>query len=290
MTGLLCLKTWKPSTLNTAKMLDSELRKTCQYHPFSGGGCSRKSEIWSPRCSDGNGWYGLCAVESISSLWSWWSWLEESWSFCPLCRSCFDAALFPAHPGGYKLSMDELKILQAMEQPHSRTSRICLTPGVECTTGPLDSGSAMPQAWRSEQKWWVTLQQQRYQSNRFRIFVLCSDGDMQEGIASETASWAGHLGLGIWRPFTTVTISPSQEMQVWRLARMQGKRFEAWVACSALWWTQSRWNGRLSWRILSVANGPSLIVAKTVIGKGHPPKKVQAGSHEPTRSRGNRGS
>jgi transketolase len=68
--------------------------------------------------------------------------------------------------------------------------------GVETTTGPLGQGVATSVGMAIAQKWLAT----RYNRPAFEIFdyniyAVCGDGCMMEGIASEAASLAAHLGL-----------------------------------------------------------------------------------------------
>ena len=68
--------------------------------------------------------------------------------------------------------------------------------GVETTTGPLGQGVATSVGMAIAQKWLAN----RYNKPGFDIFnyniyAVCGDGCMMEGIASEAASLAGHLGL-----------------------------------------------------------------------------------------------
>jgi transketolase len=68
--------------------------------------------------------------------------------------------------------------------------------GVETTTGPLGQGVATSVGMAIAQKWLAS----RYNKPGFEIFdyniyAICGDGCMMEGVASEAASLAGHLGL-----------------------------------------------------------------------------------------------
>src|SRR5262249_55520153 len=70
------------------------------------------------------------------------------------------------------------------------------TAGVETTTGPLGQGCGNSVGMAMAQRWLA----QRF--NRpdlplfdYNVYVFCSDGDMMEGVASESASLAGHLKL-----------------------------------------------------------------------------------------------
>ena len=71
-----------------------------------------------------------------------------------------------------------------------------LVSGVETTTGPLGQGVATSVGMAIAQKWLAT----RYNQPGFTVFdyniyTICGDGDMMEGVSSEAASLAGHLGL-----------------------------------------------------------------------------------------------
>ncbi|MGC1193574.1 MAG: transketolase [Candidatus Dormiibacterota bacterium] len=101
------------------------------------------------------------------------------------------------HLTGYDLPLEQL---QQFRQWGSRTPghpELGVTAGVEVTTGPLGQGfgdgvgmaiAERHLAWRYNQP--------EHSIVDHRTFVLCSDGDLMEGISSEAASLAGHLGLG----------------------------------------------------------------------------------------------
>jgi transketolase len=98
---------------------------------------------------------------------------------------------------GYDLTLDDLKNFR---QLHSKTAghpEFGLCPGIEVTTGPLGQGFANGVGFAIGQKHLAA----RYNKPDFDIFdyniyVICSDGDMMEGVTSEAASLAGHLQIG----------------------------------------------------------------------------------------------
>jgi len=105
------------------------------------------------------------------------------------------------HLSGYDLSLDDLR---AFRQWGSRTPghpEVDLVPGVEVTTGPLGQGvgasvgMAFAEAHLADE-----FNRDGGEVVDHRTWVLCSDGDLMEGLGSEAASLAGHLGLGklIW--------------------------------------------------------------------------------------------
>jgi transketolase len=98
---------------------------------------------------------------------------------------------------GYDLSLNDIK---KFRQLHSKTPghpEYGLTPGIEATTGPLGQGFGNGVGMGIAQQWLAD----RYGKPGFKLFdyniyVICSDGDMMEGITSEAASIAGNLHLG----------------------------------------------------------------------------------------------
>jgi len=101
------------------------------------------------------------------------------------------------HLSGYDLPLDELKRFRqwgSLTPGHPERDRIHVTPGVEVTTGPLGQGFANGIGMALAERFL----RERYgrEAQDHRIFGICSDGDLMEGIAAEAASFAGHLGLG----------------------------------------------------------------------------------------------
>jgi transketolase len=101
------------------------------------------------------------------------------------------------HLTGYDLPLEEL---EQFRQWGSRTPghpERGLTPGVEVTTGPLGQGFGDGVGMATAERHLAyRYNQPGHEIVDHRTFVLCSDGDMMEGISSEAASLAGHLGLG----------------------------------------------------------------------------------------------
>ena len=99
-----------------------------------------------------------------------------------------------AHLCGYGLTLDDLK---AFRQWGSRTPghpEAETAIGVEVTTGPLGQGFANAVGMGMAERWLRTRYGPELCSHH--TFVICSDGDLAEGVSHEAASLAGHLGLG----------------------------------------------------------------------------------------------
>ena len=100
------------------------------------------------------------------------------------------------HLSGYGVTMDDLKNLRqkgAMTPGHPEYGH---TPGVEITTGPLGQGIASAVGMAIVENYLSA----KFNKPDFNVidhytYVLCGDGDLQEGVAQEAMSLAGHLGL-----------------------------------------------------------------------------------------------
>ncbi|HUD49390.1 MAG TPA: transketolase [Candidatus Baltobacteraceae bacterium] len=97
------------------------------------------------------------------------------------------------HPS---VTLDDIRRFRQLDSKAAGHPEYHLVSGVETTTGPLGQGVATSVGMAIAQKWLAT----RYNKPGFEIFdyniyAVCGDGCMMEGIASEAASLAGHLGL-----------------------------------------------------------------------------------------------
>src|SRR5438046_591732 len=177
------------------------------------------------------------------------------------------------HMSGYDLPMSEIK---RFRQLHSKTPghpEFGETPGVECTTGPLGQGVGNSVGISVATK----MAAARFNTDEHKIFdqhviCLCSDGDMQEGVASEACALAGHWGLDnlifIYDSNAVTLDAPAKETQ----SEDTGKRMEAYgfdvqeidghdmqQFLDAFDVAKRRDNGK-----------PQFIIAHTLIGKGVP--------------------
>jgi transketolase len=102
------------------------------------------------------------------------------------------------HLSGFKVSMDDLKNFRQIDSITPGHPEVHVTPGIEVTTGPLGQGIGNAVGMAMAQ---AHLQAVYGNKAGFEglfdnhTFVFCGDGCMQEGVASEAASLAGHLQL-----------------------------------------------------------------------------------------------
>ncbi len=101
------------------------------------------------------------------------------------------------HLTGYEISLDDLRHFRQWGSKTPGHPEYGLTPGVEATTGPLGQGVANGVGMAiAERRLATEFNRPGHTVVDHRTYVICSDGDLQEGIASEAASLAGHLRLG----------------------------------------------------------------------------------------------
>ena len=185
------------------------------------------------------------------------------------------------HLAGFPLSLDEIKQFRQMGSLTPGHPEHGLTPGVETTTGPLGQGVANAVGMAMAEVHLAA----RYNRGDLQVidhmtFGICSDGDLHEGIASEAASLAGHLGLGklcFLYDDNSITIEGKTEL-AW--SENVSQRFEAYG-----WHTQIvDGHDRLAVRrAINAARAetlkPSIICCRTHIGHGSPNKQDSASSH-----------
>jgi transketolase len=187
------------------------------------------------------------------------------------------------HLAGFDLSLEEIKNFR---QLHSKTPghpEFGETPGVECTTGPLGQGVGNAVGMAIAGKMAAAhFNTPEHEIINHQVVCLAGDGCLQEGVASEAASLAAHLGLDnltLIHDSNDVTLdamaSASQSESV--LDRFAAYGFEVerledghdlQAISDALSRARANSNGK-----------PTFIEVKTVIGKGIPEVAGTAAGH-----------
>jgi transketolase len=100
---------------------------------------------------------------------------------------------------GYGLTLDDLKNFRQLLSPTAGHPEYEYhhAPGIEATTGPLGQGISMAVGMAlAEAMCAARFNTPEHEIVDHHTYVIASDGDIQEGVASEASSLAGHLGLG----------------------------------------------------------------------------------------------
>jgi transketolase len=180
---------------------------------------------------------------------------------------------------GYGLTLEDLKNFRQWESPTPGHPEYGMTRGVETTTGPLGQGFANGVGMAMAERHLASLfNRPGHEIVDHYTYAICSDGDLMEGVASEAASMAGHLGLGkliyFWDD-NSITIEGDTGLA---FTEDVLKRFEAYG-----WHTERVADGNdleaidAAIRAAQADPRPSMIGVKTIIGYGSPGK---AGSEE----------
>ena len=185
------------------------------------------------------------------------------------------------HLTGYDVTLDDLKHFRQWGSRTPGHPEFGLTAGVEATTGPLGQGIANAVGMAiAERRLAAEFNRPGHAVVDHWTYAICSDGDLQEGIASEAASLAGHLRLG-----KLVLFYDDNHIQLDGPTSMAFsedvlERFDAYQ-----WHTQQVEDGN---DLLSIeaairaarADGrPSIIAVRTHIGFGSPHKQDSQKAH-----------
>ncbi len=185
------------------------------------------------------------------------------------------------HLTGYDLDLEEIRQFRQWGSRTPGHPERGHTPGVETTTGPLGQGvgNAIGMAM-AEQLLARRFNRPGYDVISHRTWALVSDGDLMEGVASEAASLAGHLGLAkltLIYDDNRITIDGPTDLS---FSEDVGLRFQAY-----------------GWAVLKVDDGndlaaidhalsravqhdrPTLIVLRTIIADPAPTKKNTSEAH-----------
>jgi transketolase len=175
---------------------------------------------------------------------------------------------------GYELTLDDIKHFRQLGSKTPGHPEAHRTPGVEVTTGPLGQGFGNSAGFASAEAHMGAVYNRDQHIIDHYTYVMCSDGDMMEGVASEAASMAGHLQLGkLIALYDDNKVSLAAATDVC-FTEDVAKRFDAYG-----WHTQyidlDEGNDvatidRAISHAKSVTDKPSMIVIRTHIGYGSP--------------------
>ena len=181
------------------------------------------------------------------------------------------------HLTGYDLSLDDIKNFRQFGSKTAGHPEFKHTPGVETTTGPLGQGVAVAVGMSMGGQYLA--QQVDAELFDYRTWVICSDGDLMEGVSGEAASLAGHLKLGSLNYLyldNKITIEGETSLA---FSEDVGARYLAYG------WHVERVEGENLVEIDSAMERakndprPSIIIARTHIAQGAPHKQDTAGAH-----------
>ena len=187
------------------------------------------------------------------------------------------------HLWGLGVSIDDLKNFRQWGSKTPGHPEVGHTAGVEVTTGPLGQGIANAVGMALAAKMVaarVTVEGEAFQPMGQRVFAICSDGDLMEGVSAEAASLAGHWRLDnlVWLyDDNKITIDGSTDLAFSEDVR---QRFEAlgWKVLAADGHDRDAVGGALD-AAVAHRGQPVLIICRTHIGYGSPNKVDSAGAH-----------
>ena len=104
------------------------------------------------------------------------------------------------HLTGYDLPLEELASFRQLGSKCPGHPEHGVTPGVETTTGPLGQGLGASVGMAVAERWLAAHFNKEEKLLDYRVYAICSDGDLMEGISHEVAALAGHLQLSnlVW--------------------------------------------------------------------------------------------
>ena len=183
---------------------------------------------------------------------------------------------------GYGLELEDLENFRQLGSPTAGHPERKHAKGIETTTGPLGQGISnsvgLALAERMLAARFNTADEQPIDHH---TYVIASDGDLEEGVASEVCSIAGHLGLGrliVYYDDNHISIEGDTELA---FSEDVGRRFEAYG-----WHVQDLGEDIGLDRLQeatdaakAVEDRPSLVILRTHIAQGSPNKQDTGAAH-----------
>jgi transketolase len=187
------------------------------------------------------------------------------------------------HLTGYNITLDEIKCFRQWESKTPGHPEYHPELGVELTTGPLGQGISSAVGMAIAQKYLAGyFNREGFPILDYKIYVIASDGDLQEGVSSEACSLAGHLGLDnlvVIHDDNHISIDGSTDMS---FTEDRAKRFQAYgwhVQKVAGDGTDMKKFERALINAKSEVERPSIIHLHTLIAYGAPTMQGTAKAH-----------
>ncbi len=186
------------------------------------------------------------------------------------------------HIYGYGVNLQDIKNFRQLHSRCAGHPELGLIPGIETTTGPLGQGASVSVGMAIAEKWLASyFNKPDYEIINYHVYSILSDGDIMEGVTSEAASLAGHLGLGnvIWiYDNNNITIEGDTKLA---FSEDVEKRFQSYN-----WHTQHVDDANDLQKLESTISlarkekeHPSIIIIDSQIAYGSPNKQGKCESH-----------
>lgn len=180
------------------------------------------------------------------------------------------------------VSLDDIKHFRQIDSVTPGHPEYGMTTGVETTTGPLGQGCGNSVGMAIASRWLGA----RYNKPGltvfdFDVYVICSDGDMMEGVASEAASIAGHLGLAnlCWiYDNNTITIEGHTELAFSEDVATRFKGYD-WNVMHVTDANDRAAMANALENFRATKDKPTLVIVNSIIGYGAPDIQNTAKAH-----------
>ena len=180
------------------------------------------------------------------------------------------------------ITLDDLKNFRQLGSPCAGHPEYGFAAGIETTTGPLGQGIATSVGMAMAARWFsARFDRPGFDLFDFDTYVLCSDGDVMEGVGCEAASLAGHLGLSnlCWiYDDNRITIEGETELA---FSEDVAKRFQGlgWNTVTVEDANDLESIARAIEAFRRCEDRPTLIVLRSIIGWGSPNKANSHAAH-----------
>ncbi len=183
---------------------------------------------------------------------------------------------------GYPLTLEDIKNFRQVGSPTAGHPERKYSPGIEATTGPLGQGISMSVGIAlAERMLAARFNRDEHEIVDHYTFTIASDGDIQEGVASEASSLAGHLGLGHLIAFYDDNKIQLASPTSATMSEDVAERYDAYG-----WHVEDVGEDLSIERLeeatrsaMAVEDRPSLVIVRSHIGYGSPNKQDTSSAH-----------